>query len=46
MNRIVLLIIIIAVAVASFAQTVPQTVNFSAIIRDADNVLLANTPVE
>lgn len=45
MNRIVLLMIIIAVAVSSFAQNIPQTVNFSAIIRDTDNALLVNTPV-
>lgn len=45
MRKIVLLMIIITVAVASFAQLVPQTVNFSAIVRDADSVLLVNTPV-
>ena len=45
MKRIVLIIVIITVAVASFAQLVPQTVNFSAIVRDADSILLVNTPV-
>ena len=45
MKRIVLLIIIMTVAVASFAQVVPQTVNFTATIRDADSVLLVNSPV-
>ena len=45
MKRIVLLIIIMTVAVASFAQVVPQTVNFSAIVRDSDSVPLVNTPV-
>ena len=45
MRKIVLLMIIITVAVASFAQSVPQTVNFTATIRDADSVLLVNSPV-
>lgn len=45
MKRIVLIIIIITVAVVSFAQSVPQTVNFTATIRDADSVLLVNSPV-
>ena len=45
MRRIVLLMIKMIVAVASFAQVVPQTVNFSAIISDADSVPLVNTPV-
>lgn len=45
MKRIVLLMIIITSAVASFAQAVPQAVNFSAIVRDTDSVLLVNTPV-
>lgn len=30
---------------AMFAQSVPQTVNFSATVRDANNELLANTPI-
>lgn len=33
------------VAVVSYAQLIPQTVNFSAIVRDADSLLLVNTPV-
>ena len=45
MRKIVLLMIIITVAVASFAQSVPQTVNFTATIREADSVLLVNSPV-
>ncbi|MBO7481664.1 MAG: hypothetical protein J6T63_06110 [Bacteroidales bacterium] len=45
MKRIVLLIIIMTVAVVSYAQLIPQTVNFSAIVRDADSLLLVNTPV-
>ena len=45
MRKIVLLMIIITVAVASFAQSVPQTMNFTATIRDADSVLLVNSPV-
>ena len=45
MKRILLLIIMIAVAFASYAQRVPQTVNFSAVIRGADSVPLVNTPV-
>lgn len=45
MKRILLLMIMIAVAFASYAQSVPQTVNFSAVIRDADSVPLVNTPV-
>ena len=45
MKRIVLLMIIMVSAVLSFAQAVPQAVNFSATIRDADSVLLVNTTV-
>lgn len=45
MKRIVSLIIIMTVAIVSYAQLVPQTVNFSAIVSGADNVPLVNTPV-
>ncbi|MBO7134901.1 MAG: hypothetical protein J6W06_12190, partial [Bacteroidales bacterium] len=45
MKRIITITISLLLAAATFAQSVPQTVNFSATVRDADNELLANTPV-
>ena len=45
MNRIITITISLLLAAATFAQSVPQTVNFSATVRDANNELLANTPV-
>lgn len=45
MKRFGLIIIVIEFTVVSFAQTVPQTVNFTAIIRGADSLPLVNTPV-
>jgi len=45
MKNILTIIIAMLLAVATFAQSVPQTVNFSATVRDANNELLANIPV-
>lgn len=45
MKRLVFLFMIIVPAVAVFSQGVPQTVNFSATVRDSDNVPLANRTV-
>lgn len=45
MKRLVFLFMIIVSAVAAFSQGVPQTVNFSATVRDSDNVPLANRTV-
>ncbi len=45
MNRLISIIIAILLSAAAFAQSVPQTVNFSATVRDANNELLANTAV-
>lgn len=45
MKRFITITISLLLAAATFAQSVPQTVNFSATVRDANNVLLANTPV-
>ena len=45
MKRIVIILIAMLLSAAMFAQGVPQTVNFSATVRDANNQLLANTPV-
>ena len=45
MKKFFSIIIAILLAAAAFAQSVPQTVNFSATVRDANNQLLANTPI-
>ena len=45
MKRIAIILIAMLLSVAMFAQGVPQTVNFSATVRDANNQLLANTQV-
>jgi len=45
MKKFISIIIAILLGVAAFAQSVPQTVNFSATVRDADNQLLANSPI-
>ena len=43
MKRLVFLFMIIVSAVAAFSQGVPQTVNFSATVRNSGNIPLANT---
>lgn len=45
MKRIAIILIAMLLSVAMFAQGVPQTVNFSATVRDANNQLLVNTQV-
>ena len=45
MKKFFSIIIAILLGAAVFAQSVPQTVNFSATVRDANNELLANTAV-
>jgi hypothetical protein len=46
MKKIFLFLVASFVVISSFAQTnIPQLVSFSAVVRDANNVPLANTPV-
>ncbi len=45
MKRLVSFFMIIVVAFAAFSQGVPQTVNFSATVRNSDNVPLANRTI-
>jgi hypothetical protein len=46
MKKILLFLVASFVVISSFAQTnIPQLVSFSAVVRDANNLPLANTPV-
>ncbi|MBO7481666.1 MAG: hypothetical protein J6T63_06120 [Bacteroidales bacterium] len=45
MKRIVMLFIFVLAVVALFAQNVPQTVNFSAVLRDTTGNIMADTQV-
>ncbi len=46
MNRFLLLIFFLAIVSSVMAQEVPQTAVFSAVVRNSDNEIVANSPID